>query len=35
MWGKIIDLFRSITNNGDRYDKKYMKVKSNSDDDLL
>ena len=31
---KITDLGRSASNNSDDYDKKYMKVKSNSDDDL-
>ena len=28
------DLIRSITNNSDNYDEKYMKIKLNSDDDL-
>ena len=30
---KIIDLIKSITNNSDNYDVKYMKIKSNSDDE--
>ena len=34
MQSKIRDLIRSITNNLDDYDKKYMKIKFNSDDDL-
>ena len=34
MWSKIRDLIRSITNNSDYYDKKYMKIKFVSDDDL-
>ena len=32
---KIRDLTRSKTNNSDDYDEKYMKIKFNSDDDLL
>ena len=35
LWTKIRDLIRSITNNSDNYDEKYMKIKFNSDDDLL
>ena len=35
MWIKIRDLIRSITKNSDDYDKKYMKIKFNSDDKLL
>ena len=31
---KIRDLIWSITNNSDNYDKKYMKIKIDSDDDL-
>ena len=31
---KIRDLVRSISNNSDDYDQKYMKIKFNSDDDL-
>lgn len=34
LWDKITDLGRSASNNSDDYDKKYMKVKSNSDGDL-
>ena len=34
MQSKIRDLIRSITNNLDDYDKKYMKTKFNSNDDL-
>ena len=34
MWSKTRDLIRSTTNNSDDYDKKYMKIKFNSDDDL-
>ena len=34
MWSKIRDLIRSITNNSDYYDEKYMKIKLVSDDDL-
>ena len=33
-WSKIKDLIRSITKNSDDYDKKYMKIKFNSDDEL-
>ena len=32
---EIRDLIRSITKNSDDYDKKYMKIKFNSDDYLL
>ena len=32
---KIRDLIRSITNNSENHDEKYMKIKFNSDDDLL
>ena len=31
---RIRDLIRSITENSDNFDKKYMKIKFNSDDDL-
>ena len=31
---KIRDLVRSISNNSDDFDQKYMKIKFNSDDDL-
>ena len=34
LWNKIGDLIRSITNNSDNYDEKYLKIKLNSDDDL-
>ena len=34
LWNKIRYFIRSITNNLDSYDKKYMKIKFNSDDDL-
>ena len=33
LWIKIRDLTRSITNNSDYYDKKYMKIKFDSDDE--
>ena len=34
-WNKIRDLIRSITKNSDDYDEKQMKIKFNSDDELL
>ena len=34
VWNKIRYLIKSITINSDNYDKKYMKIKFNSDDDL-
>ena len=34
LWNKIGGLIRSITNNSANYDKRYMKIKFNSDDDL-
>ena len=34
MWIKMRNLTRSITNNSDSYDEKYMKTKFNSDDVL-
>ena len=34
MWSKMRDLIRSITKNSDGYDKKYMKIKFDSNDDL-
>ena len=34
LWSKIRDLFRSITNNSDDSDEKYMKTKLNLDGDL-
>ena len=37
MWSKIRDLIRSITKNSDiyDYDKKYIKIKFDIDDELL
>lgn len=35
LWNKIRDRIRSTTNNLANYDKKYMKIKLNSDDDSL
>ena len=35
LWSKITDLISSITKNSDDYDEKYMKIKLDSDDDLL
>ena len=34
LWDKIRYLFRSTSNNSDDYDKKYMKIKLNSDIDV-
>ena len=34
LWNKIRYLIKSVTINSDNYDKKYMKIKFNSDDDL-
>ena len=34
LWSKIRDLIRSINKNSDGYDKKYMKIKFNSNDEL-
>ena len=34
LWNKIRYLIRSITKNSDDYDKKYMKIKFNSDEEL-
>ena len=34
LWNKIRDLIRSVNNNSDNYDEKYMKIKFNSEDDL-
>ena len=34
MWSKIRDLIRSITNNSENCDEKYIKIHFNSDDDL-
>ena len=30
LWNKIRDLIRSVTNNSDNYDEKYIKIKLNS-----
>ena len=35
LWIQIRDLFRSITKNSDDYDEKYMKIKFDSDNNLL
>ena len=34
LWSKIRDLIRSVTQNSDDYDEKYMKTKFYSDDEL-
>ena len=34
LWSKITDLIRSINKNLDDYDKRYMKIKFNSDGKL-
>ena len=34
LWIKIRDLFRSVTKISNDYDKKYIKIKFNSDDEL-
>ena len=34
LWTKMIDLISSKTDNSDEFDKKYLKIKLNSDDDL-
>ena len=34
LWSKIRDLSRPITKNSDGYDKKYIKIKFNLDDEL-
>ena len=34
LWSKIRDLIRSINKNSNDYDKKYMKIKFNSNDEL-
>ena len=34
LWNKITVLIRSITNNSDNYNKKYIKIKFHSDDNL-
>ena len=35
LWSKIRDLTRSVTENLDDYDEKYIKITFNSDDELL
>ena len=35
LWSKIRDLIRSKAKKLDDYDEKYMKIKFNSDDELL
>ena len=35
LWIKIRDWIRSATKNWDNYDEKYMKIKFNSDDDII
>ena len=35
LWSKTTDLIRLVTQNWDGYDEKYMKIKFNSDDELL
>ena len=35
LWSKIRDLIRPITKNSDDCDEKYMKIKFNSDNELL
>ena len=34
LWSKIRDLIRSINKNSNDYDKKYMEIKFNSNDEL-
>ena len=34
LWSKIRDLIRSVTKKSDDYDKKYMKINFDSDDNL-
>ena len=34
LWSKIRDLIRSMTENSNAYDEKYMKIKFNSDNEL-
>ena len=34
LWNKIRDLIRSLTNNSDNYEKKHIKIKFNSDDNV-
>ena len=33
LWKKVRDLIKPATNNSDNYNKKYMKINFNSDDD--
>ena len=35
LWSKIRDLTRSKSNKSDNYNKKYMEIMFNSDDDYL
>ena len=35
LWNKTRYLTKSITNNSDNYDQKYMKIKYNLDDNLI
>ena len=35
LWTKFRDLIRPITNDFDDYNKKYVKIKFNSDDNIL
>ena len=35
LWNKIRNPIRSITNNSDNYDEKYIKIRLNTDNDLL
>ena len=35
LWSKIKDLIRSISKNSDNYDQKYIKIKFDSDGNLL
>ena len=35
LWNKIRNFIRSITNNSDNYDEKYMEIIFNEDSDLL
>ena len=34
LWNKIEDQIRTITNNSDHYDEKFIKIKFNLDDNL-
>ena len=35
LWNKIKNSIRSITNNSDNYNEKYMKIRFNADSDSL